>query len=275
MIFDSTTNRRTFLKTMLIATAVPLIGGGGYAYTSSFIEVSRKRLVLPHFIGKLRIVAVSDVHAPCFYSSTADLVSIINAESPDIFILAGDTIDKRGNECFVEMFEGVKVRFAKIATLGNWEYLGKLDLGKLKTKYDNAGISLLVNDTFEVQDLMIVGLDDFVLGSPDYKILNDVSTAGRSILVISHCPESFDKLTSLSLENPLIVVAGHTHGGQIAPFGLVLVTPPGSGSYVHGWYRKGKHLMYVMRGIGTTPGIPLRIGARPEVLVLDLVGTEA
>ena len=29
--------------------------------------------------------------------------------------------------------------------------------------------------------------------------------------------------------------------------------------------------MYVMRGIGTTPWIPLRIGAKPELLVLDLV----
>ena len=257
---------------MLIATAVPLIGGGGYAYTSSFIEVSRKRLVLPHFIGKLRIVVVSDVHAPCFYSSTADLVSIINAESPDIFILAGDTIDKRGNEDLVGLFKAVRARFAKLATLGNWEYLGKLDLVKLKTEYYNAGISLLVNDIFEVQGLMIVGLDDFVLGSLDYKILNHYSSNRSPVLVISHCPESFDHLPTFS-HNPLIVLSGHTHAGQIAPFGVVLHTPKGSGCYVQGWYHKGKHSMYVMRGIGTTPGIPLRIGARPEVLVLDLVGT--
>ena len=68
----------------------------------------------------------------------------------------------------------------------------------------------------------------------------------------------------------VIVIAGHTHGGQIAPFGKAVVTPSGSGSYIHGWYQSGNTSMYVMRGIGTS-GPPIRIGARPEILVLDIV----
>lgn len=263
-------HRRIFIKSLLAIGGTALLGGTTYAYQSSIINISRERLISPGLMKCLRVVAVSDVHAPCFYCSAINLVNIINAESPDIFILAGDTIDKRGNECFVEIFQAVKARFAKLATLGNWEYLGKIDLMKLKTKYNNAGVSLLVNDIFEVQGLMIVGLDDFVLGSPDYKILNNVSNAQHAILVISHCPESFDYFPS-SPENPLIIVSGHTHGGQIAPFGIVLHTPKGSGSYVHGWYRKGKHSMYVTTGIGTTLGLPIRIGAKPELLVLDLL----
>jgi predicted MPP superfamily phosphohydrolase len=67
----------------------------------------------------------------------------------------------------------------------------------------------------------------------------------------------------------MLVLSGHTHGGQIAPFGITLVTPRGSGSYVKGWYHQEGHSMYVMRGIGTT-GVPLRIGATPELLVLDI-----
>ena len=266
--------RRTFIKTLLTTGAAALIGDTGYAYQSSFINISKERRVLSGLMQGLRIVAVSDLHVPCLYSSAIDLVNIINAESPDIFILAGDTIDKRGNEGFVGMFGAVKGRVAKLATLGNWEYLGKVDLMKLKTKYDNAGISLLVNAILDVQGLMIVGLDDFVLGSPNYNILSDLSTYERPILVISHCPESFDFLKSFS-NFPVMVLSRHTHGGQIAPFGVVLHTPEGSGSYVRGWYHKGEDAMYVMRGIGTTPGIPLRIGPRPELLVLDLVGTSS
>ena len=75
-------------------------------------------------------------------------------------------------------------------------------------------------------------------------------------------------MSSLALA-PMLVLAGHTHGGQIAPFGRAFYTPPGSGSYLRGWYRNGKYAMYVMRGVGTTV-IPMRIGARPELLVLDL-----
>jgi predicted MPP superfamily phosphohydrolase len=66
------------------------------------------------------------------------------------------------------------------------------------------------------------------------------------------------------------VISGHTHGGQIAPFGHALYTPAGSGRYVKGWYRKGNNSMYVMRGIGTAH-FPIRLGASPELLVLDLI----
>jgi predicted MPP superfamily phosphohydrolase len=262
--------RRTFLKGIMAAAAVTLSGVSAYAYRSRDLEVSHERLVIPKINRNLRIVSVSDVHAPCFYSSYLELYRILNELQADIFILAGDTIDKQGNEGLVGIFREVNTRLIKLATLGNWEYLGKLDLIKLKTEYKNAGISLLVNAVYEVQGLTIVGLDDFALGTPDYKIISDVSTDGPPVLIISHCPESFDFLTSFS-KSPVIVLSGHTHGGQIVPFGIVLSTPPGSGSYVKGWYHKGEHSMYVMRGIGTTPGLPIRIGARPEVLVLDIV----
>ncbi len=255
---------------MLIAGGGSLVGGVTYGYQSNLLEVSRESLVLPNLAQKLRIVAVSDVHAPLFYP--ADLVNMINAESPDIFILAGDIIDKRGNEDLVRMFREVKARYAKVATLGNWEYNGGTDFAKLRREYEDAGIALLVNAKLEASGLMIIGMDDSLCGSLDYRILKSVPDRSDSILVISHCPESFDSMTFLS-HSPVVVLSGHTHGGQIAPFGVTLVTPPGSGPYVQGWYRRGKHSMYVMRGVGTS-GVPLRIGARPELLVLDVEGTK-
>ncbi len=195
---------------------------------------------------------------------------MINAESADIFILAGDTIDKQGHEGLVHVFAAVKANLAKLATLGNWEYEARLDLAQLRREYERADIFLLVNMTREVAGLLVFGLDDFLYGSPDYQILQYIQPGRSPILVISHWPESFDFLIPCS-QHPMIVLSGHTHGGQIAPFGFALVTPAGSGSYVHGWYHKGKHSMYVMRGIGTS-GLPLRIGANPELLVLDIKG---
>ncbi len=160
-----------------------------------------------------------------------------------------------------------------MATLGNWEYRGKLDLAKLKGEYEKAGFSFLANKAVEISGLVVIGLDDFVHGSPNYQIFQHLPTGTGPLLVVSHCPESFDSISVIS-PNPVIAISGHTHGGQITPFGVVFYTPRGSGSYVQGWYYRGKHSMYVMRGIGTS-GIPIRIGARPELLVLDLVGTEA
>ena len=68
---------------------------------------------------------------------------------------------------------------------------------------------------------------------------------------------------------PFTAFAGHTHGGQIAPFGVALVTPPGSGAYVKGWYGAGGQRLYVSRGLGNSD-IPFRIGSPPELALLTL-----
>jgi len=262
--------RRTFFKKIFAVIGVSLSAGTAYAYQSSKIEVTRSTVPLPNLHHRVRVVALSDIHAPGCKFSFSELVRLINHESPDIFVLGGDTVDKRGHEDLVATFNHVDARLAKLAVLGNWEYYSKLDLKKLEKEYEKAGIPLLVNHDVEVSGLRVVGFDDLLFGSPDLRILNEGSNSNEPRLVISHCPKIFDSLPS-STSSSLLILAGHTHGGQIAPFGLPLLTPSGSGSYVKGWYRKGKHSMYVMRGIGTTPGIPFRIGARPEVLVLDLV----
>jgi hypothetical protein len=239
-----------------------------FRFGSNHLEITRERLFVPNIARRLRVVAISDVHARARHQSIAELIDVVNAESPDIFILAGDTIDRRGDEGLVGMFTPVQAKCSKLAILGNWEHAAELDLAKLGREYERAGISLLVNAACEVAGVLFIGLDDFLHGAPNYRIFQNIQPRVGPLFVISHCPESFEVLASCS-PHPMIVLAGHTHGGQIAPFGLAFVTPAGSGSYVHGWYHKGKHAMYVMRGIGTS-GLPFRIGARPEVLFLDI-----
>jgi hypothetical protein len=265
--------RRTFIRSLAAVSSFTLVGSASYGYKSSFVELSREELVLPQLKKRLKIVAISDLHAPSLYGSFENLAELINQESPDIFILAGDTVDRRGSESWVSVFRKVKARLAKLTVLGNWEYRGKLDLVQLKKEYEKAGFSLLVNKTVNVSGVSIIGLDDFVHGCPDYHILKKIPNGLRPVFLISHCPESFDQIAAFP-PNPVTVISGHTHGGQIAPLGIVLYTPYGSGSYIKGWYLRGHHSMYVMRGIGTS-GIPLRIGSKPEILVLNLVGCKA
>jgi hypothetical protein len=64
------------------------------------------------------------------------------------------------------------------------------------------------------------------------------------------------------------MLAGHTHGGQVAPFGIATVLPRGCGRYVAGWYREGGPPLFVSRGIGTS-SLPVRIGASPELARFD------
>jgi len=64
------------------------------------------------------------------------------------------------------------------------------------------------------------------------------------------------------------MLAGHTHGAQVAAFGYAPVRPWGSGRYVAGWYRDAWPHLYVSRGIGTSV-LPFRPGSPPEVAVFD------
>jgi predicted MPP superfamily phosphohydrolase len=259
-------NRRSFIKSLLFACGASLASGSVYAWQSVNLEVSRERIEVEGLKQELRVVALSDLHDPCLYLSTSDLVRSINAEKPDVLILAGDMFSTRDFEGLITGFSEANAGYAKLAALGNWEYQLRLNQAGLRKSYQNSGIKLLVNDTIEAFGLKILGLDDLLHGSPDFTLCNDSATP---VLVISHCPGSFDRLLS-SDKSQKIVISGHTHGGQIAPFGKVLVTPPGSGFYVKGWYHRRNSSMYVMRGIGASY-LPLRIGSRPELLVLDLI----
>ena len=246
-----------------------MAGGSAYALHSVDLEISRQQVPVKGIKQKMRIVALSDLHAPCYYISTPDLVRAVNAQKPDVLILAGDMFGVPDFEETVNDFRSAEAAYAKLAVPGNWEYQLKFDPAALKKAYADAGIQYLVNDACEIHGLKIAGLDDLLLGSPNYRLAHDISSNKLPGLIISHCPGNFDRLTADAL-NQEIVISGHTHGGQIAPFGKALVTPPGSGRYVKGWYRKGSNSMYVMRGVGASY-LPLRIGARPELLVLDLV----
>lgn len=251
---------------MLFASGAFLSSGSVYAWQSVNLEISRHHIAVAGIKQKLRVVALSDFHYPCYYLSASDLVRSINAEKPDVLILAGDMFGTRNFEDLITGFSAINTSCAKLASLGNWEYQLHLNLAGLQKCYHKAGIKLLVNDAIEAFGLKILGLDDLLQGSPDFRLCDDTPSP---VLVISHCPAGFDSLPS-SFRSQKIVISGHTHGGQIAPFGRALVTPPGSGRYVQGWYSRKYDSMYVMRGVGASY-VPFRIGARPELLVLDLL----
>ena len=262
-------NRRTFFKSILFASGASLAGSSAYALHSVNLQITRQQIPLKGIRQKMRIVALSDLHAPCYYLSTRDLVSTINAQKPDLLVLVGDMFGEPDFEKTVDEFKRAEAAHAKLAVPGNWEYSLKLDPAALKKAYADAGIGYLVNEVCEVGGLKVIGLDDLLRGAQRFKIVNNARADASPTLVINHCPQAFDHIAPDG-RNPKIVISGHTHGGQIAPFGHALVTPAGSGGYLKGWYRKGNNSMYVMRGIGASH-LPLRLGSRPELLVLDLI----
>ena len=255
--------RRRFLGVAAASIAA------GYACRSNVAEVVDVQAAICGLRATIRVLFFADMHMPWCFVSESTLQSAVEHFQPDLILIGGDSIDKPGNEKLVSRFGPLTARYGKFAILGNWEYWGGCNIPLLRDEYARAGVKLLVNESVDVGyaergTLRLVGLDDLLGGAPRPSL---VGPKDSSILVLAHCPELFDQLPPI----PLLCLSGHTHGGQIAPLGLVLYVPPGSGRYVHGPYQVGdqRHL-YVTRGLGNSV-VPLRIGSRPEVVQLTLV----
>jgi len=93
---------------------------------------------------------------------------------------------------------------------------------------------------------------------------------GTVNILLAHEPSeiAFDRAAELGID---LMLAGHTHGGQLA---LEAVHRGSNIShllyrYSSGWYENRGAKLYVNRGIGTT-GFPIRLGARPEITLFEL-----
>jgi predicted MPP superfamily phosphohydrolase len=114
--------------------------------------------------------------------------------------------------------------------------------------------------------LNLIGVDD---SFEDFRVVQPLVMPGTVNILLCHWLPSFDAAVELGID---LTLAGHTHGAQLSMEFLCrgvclarLDTP-----YVSGWYERSGRQLYVSRGIGTT-GIPIRLGASPEITVLELV----
>ncbi|MDR2374387.1 MAG: metallophosphoesterase [Bifidobacteriaceae bacterium] len=136
---------------------------------------------------------------------------------------------------------------------------------------DNARATVELGPERLVTDL--VGLADPHLGWD--KMPAPASHAGAQLVLgLVHAPylAAVDQLVA---DQARLVLAGHTHGGQItAPFLGALVSncdlPPRLGAGLHRW-RDSDSYLNVSAGLGTSPYAPVRLGRRPEASLIELV----
>jgi predicted MPP superfamily phosphohydrolase len=266
-------SRRQLCRLGVQALTVAAIGGTGYTAWSARLETTRQTVNLG-ISRPLRVVGVSDLHLDADRSKYFEVVERIRRERPDLVVIVGDTLDHRKGSDVTrinEVISAIDAPMGKIATLGNWDRDSVDDIDALRGEFEAAGARLLVNETCEIAGLRIVGVDDMVRGNPDLRLARE-EIAKAPTLVLSHCPAFYDSVleaTPTAEDRRFLMISGHTHGGQVAPFGIALFTPSSSGRYVAGAYGDEGRSLYVMRGIGTS-GFPWRVGAKPEISVFEI-----
>jgi len=261
--------RRAFVRGGLVAAAG--LATGGYIVGSNTLRVEH---IVPRPWGlrrPLRVGLLTDLHAPNFRFFPETLEGEVRRLKLDVLAVVGDIVDTPGEEGQAQrLLAGLEATTLKVATLGNWEHWGRVDLAALRRSYEAAGFTLLVNDrlnlSWEGAEIPIIGLDDMLGASPRYGLVT--GRRDDPAVVLSHCPATAEEIVARRSDAALIL-SGHTHGGQVAPFGLAPWTPPGSGGYLRGLYRPGKRAdLVVSAGLGNSK-IPFRVGAAPTLVVVE------
>lgn len=264
-----------------ILVGAGLVGGGlataaavdGFLVTPGRLQTTHHSLGTPGTRPKARLAQVSDLHLRSMGRLETQLLTALHDARADLILFTGDMIDRRLDLWRLETFlRECPTSPRRYAILGNWEHWSGVPTEALGRLYDRHGVELLVNSSVEVAvagtRVRVTGLDDLRGGRPDAYAALEAGAPAPNHLVLAHCPLSRDSVT-LPAEHPAdLVLAGHTHGGQVAVLGRPLVLPEGSGRYVAGWYRDDGPPMYVSRGIGTSL-LPLRLGTPPELVRID------
>ncbi len=230
-----------------------------------WIEVTRHRVTAP-VARPIRIAQVSDLHVVRPGARERRVLELLARERPDAIVLTGDFNALGGApDAFVPVVAAMQAPLGVWATLGNWDYGHPVD--DWAATLEHAGVRLLRNRAAPLVDrVWLAGLDDPLVGHPDPDAAVRDVPAGAFIVALVHGPVVFDDIAG---RFPL-VLAGHTHGGQIRIPGLPpLYMPRGCRPYVDGWYSRAGSRMYVSRGIGA-PGFPVRMFCAPEIAVFEL-----
>jgi len=280
--------RRVFLaRTAQVVTAAPFFAGAyGLLYGRLNLETPTQRIPLarlPKGFDGFRIAQLSDIHIGPFMPAEQirKYADIANALKPDLIVLTGDfvTFDGKTQDAVVEVLSGLTAPFGVFGCLGNHDAWCLVE-DSITTLFRERGIRILRGEavplTIQGESINLIGTDfqshrrfgsspavPNLLGNIEPLIVRD-----RVNILLSHNPDTFDRAAELGID---LSMAGHTHGGQAA---LEFISPEIAPSrlvtpYVAGLFQKPGGRLYVNRGIGTI-GIPIRIGAPPEITIYQL-----
>ena len=256
-------------------------------------------------VPRLRVALLADFHACRPFmprSRIAGIVAAANTLSADLVLLLGDyagrVIGGRSlspDEVATEL-AGLTAPLGVFSVFGNHDWyndpaprIGTAQPTAWHRAFAAAGIGTLSNAVVPMQagtvPFLLAGLESqrafkktrrgearpVRLGADDLEAVIEGLDPSLFTLLMAHEPDVFPELA----DHVDLTVSGHTHGGQIVPFGRPLVVPSRHGTrYAYGHFTEGPRQMIVSGGLGFTT-IPVRLGRPPEIVVLEIGGSQS
>ena len=237
----------------------------------------------PAFYG-YSILHLSDLHLTKLGPLEKKAMAIIGSREVDTCFITGDvTAEPRASDIFRRVCSAIRHKDKLYMVLGNSEHKPWLDSEMLVAALTFDGIEMLINSSATIQrgeeKIRIVGVDD------PYSRLHDLDAAfagidsSEFIVFLTHCPSTTPDAIARGAD---LILAGHTHGGQIRIPGLGVMWTHmranralNDGVYTPADLKRilniepGNSTLFVHRGVGSSR-IHIRLACPPEIVFITL-----
>jgi predicted MPP superfamily phosphohydrolase len=246
------------------------------------VRVEVRSSELPPALEGLRIAQVSDLHVgphtPAGHLSR--VLEAVRDAHPDLIAVTGDQVDDYAGdvEHFTRAFGELRAPLGVFAIAGNHDvYAG---WPGVRAGLEAMGAVVLVNEARVIEHrggrFWLAGTGDPAgHGNPfgeSGAVAPDVARtlarvpSGAFTIALAHNPALWPALAARGVQ---LTLSGHTHHGQFSIPRLGWSLASVFLEHAHGWHRQGRALLYINPGTNYW-GLPLRIGALPEVTILTL-----
>ncbi len=259
------------------------------------LRVRKEVLTLPNLTSDLDgyvIMHISDLHFKDYMNKDEALNSLISSQKADLILITGDFITSDDDiDPVIDFLKKVKSRDGIFATLGNHDYLystilehyvfskirgdKKNNVERLIESLKRIGIRLLINEYVLIKTrnsrIFVEGTDDPHLGSPLISNIDENYEKSDLKILLTHSPDML-YLSDLKKKSFDLMLAGHTHGGQIRlPFvgPLATSTKYAQRTEALGFFKRDKMYVNVSGGIGHSY-LPIRINCPAEIVLITL-----
>ncbi|TQM10676.1 hypothetical protein FB548_2880 [Pseudoxanthomonas sp. 3HH-4] len=242
-----------------------------------FVEPQRIRVqetILTGTGARARLVLVIDIHLGVYKNRgyLQRLVDRINTRQADAVVIAGDFTYEPDGKSLQEMFAPLaELHLPVYAVLGNHDQQAPgpdID-AELRSALATHKVNVIEGETVTVRGFRLAGLGDRWANKDDPGFLSALPSTSPT-LVLTHNPDS---AIDLDPAQAALVLAGHTHGGQIRIPWLYKRVIPSQYGFDRGeqFLRTphGRVRVYTTVGTGEI-GLPMRLFNPPTIDVLDL-----
>lgn len=240
-----------------------------YGFISFYnIEVTRYTIESDKIKNNYKFLQITDTQYGSLSQKDLDNIAalikdILKKEKIDFILFTGDAIDT--DSFNTNTFDQFDFSIPQFFTLGNHEFYHNLE--KILEVIKQRNYQILRNNNVVFKELNIIGIDDANDKKQVIKILNkkpEIIIKNKYNILGYHRPVGALDAKSKGVD---LMVTGHTHGGQIFPFTLVLKLIY---NYPQGLVDLDNFYLFTSNGVGLW-GPRLRIGTKNEITIFNLI----